>query len=249
MKNGSVLVAFSRFMDFRSFASAESEEDGEADDDFFGLGLQFQQKQLPHKQLQQQPPPQEQLQQQQPPPQQQQHPASAVQPCPNASGGSNVASPPSVRKAAVDILQANLYDFNRITQAQVHKLTDEEDREALRRQNSKLYLNYIFGRYLTSITEEEQRLWLEPLGAGAHRGPLNRLAFSDSPDQIVSFFFVQLFLADTTTLLFRSWDPFAFSSWTSSCSVCTWPSPPPSPTCRSDPGRRLPLPGRSSSTR
>ncbi len=190
-------------MDFRSFASAESEEDGEADDDFFGLGLQFQQKQLPQKQLQQQQPPQQQLQQQQqrppqqqlqkqqqPPPQQQQHPASAVQPCPNASSGSNVASPPSVRKAAVDILQANLYDFNRFTQAQVHKLTDEEDREALRRQNSKLYLNYIFGRYLTSITEEEQRLWLEPLGAGAYRGPLDRLAFSDSPDQIVSFFFL-----------------------------------------------------------
>ncbi len=180
-------------MDFRSFASAESEEDGEADDDFFGLGLQFQQKKLPHKQLQQQQPPQKQLQQQQPP-QQQQHPASAVQPCPNASGGSNVASPPSVRKAAVDILQANLYDFNRITQAQVHKLTDEEDREALRRQNSKLYLNYIFGRYLTSITEEEQRLWLEPLGAGAYRGPLDRLAFSDSPDQIVRFFLFNFFL-------------------------------------------------------
>ncbi len=78
--------------------------------------------------------------------------------------------PPSVdiqqeqdaKSTLVQILHENLVDFREMSLQLRSKLKDQDDWSALFKQNKRLFLNYIFGRYLMSPDTESQMLWLKP---------------------------------------------------------------------------------------
>ncbi len=65
-----------------------------------------------------------------------------------------------LRQMLFSVLRDNMKEFRRFAQDHGGALQDQEDREALARQNKKLYLNYVFGRFASASDRLEKLLWI-----------------------------------------------------------------------------------------